>query len=457
MTAILPERARKVENRALFGSRKALTPGQIDSIREMVDGDFNGFRTYDGTLMARRPLAQKWSKITDRDSSETSETALGSTWALPNASTEYAILRNIRRAGDLALRYQITRNAADAAAVCRILNAFGSMTSADTTNNDNALHFSEWWPVLIQAAIYVQDSASYTESLDRKFQRATLSLYDALHTAYTFEHQNNWIAWGLSLEFSVAGFTGDRQMHDNAVYRFQQYFREGIKSGWEVRQPNSPALGQLKDNVPIWEVYRTDYDRSFPWSPPPASGQATSGGLAKDRSTSIGNGGRGLLYSNHALNGITMACEWARLNGTWLYDYVTPDGSSVRGLWESVSYMNRWAEGGPQPGGNDPAREDVSWFNVTGSSWDPQSSRGVRGFYWTRCYGYVNILQTLWPNEDAAYFIRSNRYNTNSASTEVDYTLLTPTESAPDPEAREIDYFGMRNTEFLYRRTGLWG
>src|SRR5690606_25108554 len=108
-------------------------------------------------------------------------------------------------------------------------------------------------------------------------------LYNLLHTAYTFQYPNNWVAWGLSLEFACAGFLGDRGMHDRAAYKWRQYLGEGIKSGWKVLQPNSPALNQLKDNVPVYEVYRTDYVSTEPWSPQP--GQTTNGGLALDRTT----------------------------------------------------------------------------------------------------------------------------------------------------------------------------
>lgn len=454
-----------VSDPAKFGTRQQLSQSQIDSILEMIAGDFTGFTSFDGTPMSRAPLAQKWAKIAGRDNT-IQPIDVPNPWVVvggyeggpeANAVSEYRVLRNFRPMADLALRYQVYRNEADAAAVCRILNAFGDINGADTESNGSKLHWTEWWPILIQAAVYVQDSTAYTPALDAKLRNTSLFLHNLLQTAYTQGSQSNWIAWGLCAEFAIAGFVNNRLMHDRAIFRFRQYLREGLRSNWEVKQPNSPALGQFKNNVPIWEVYRTDHLQSADWNPPPGSGQTTTGGLAGDLISSRGNGGRGLLYSNHALNGIIMAAEWARLDGTWLYDHVTVEGSSIKGLWEEVTYQDRWSKGGPNPGGSDPAREDVCWYNVTGSAWDPQAGRGPRAFYWTRCYAYMNILQTVWPNSNGGYFISQNRYNTNSGATEVDYSLVTPTETDPDPEVRDIDYFGMRNTEFIYRRTGLWG
>lgn len=461
MIAYTAEQALKAENKKRFGSRSQLSSSQIDSIKEMVDNNFNGFRSADGTLMARHPLSQKWEKISNRDNAMSPED-VPTTWRIiggyeggvnSNAIDRYRILRNFRPMGDLALRYQVYRDESDAAAVCRILDAFGDISDTDTNNDGSFLHFTEYWPILIQAAIYVQDSSSYTQALDNKLKNTTMMLYEVLATAYARQNENNWVSWGLSLEFAVAGFVGDRQMHDNAVFKFKQHFRESIKSGWEIQQPYSPAQNQTKDNVAIFEVYRNLHLQSEPWYPNP--GQSTTGGLTRNRVTSRGNGGRGLLYSNHALNGLTMAAEWARLNGTYLYDFFTSDGSSMKGFWESVAYMNRWSKGGPSPGGRNPQREEVLWFNVTGSPWDPQEQLGPRSFYWTRCPAYMNLLQTLWPNNDAAYYFEQNRYNTNSNSTEINYDLVSTSDTQPDPERSDIDHYGMRNTEFIYRRTGL--
>ena len=447
-------------NRALFGTRAQLSTAQINSILEMVAGDFLGFTTADGTPMHSNPLRQKWQRIMSRDNT-IQPVNVPNPWTVvggyeggeeTNAQSEYNVLRNFRPMADLALRYQVYRNEADAAAVCRILTAFGNITGADTENNGSYLHWNEWWPILIQAANYVQDSPSYTTTLHNKLKSTTMLLYNLLHVAYTRDKQDNWIAWGLSLEMAVAGFTNNRQMHDNAAFRWRQHFAEAIRNNFLVRQPNSPAINGRRNNVPINEVYRTDYDSGSPWTPPSGPNQTTTGGLNLDQQTSKGNGGRGLLYSNHALNGLIMAAEWARLDGTWLFDFTSPDGASVQSLYQAISYQNRWAKGGPTPGGSSPAKENVCWYNVTGSAWDPQAARGQRAFYWSRCYGFTNLLQPIFPSAEGGYPIENGYFNTNAGSSVVDLTLVTPTPTEPDPEVRDFDYFGLRNTELIYRR-----
>lgn len=265
---------------------------------------------------------------------------------------------------DLGLRYRLnlmgeSENKSDlSGAVVRILDAWSHIQEIDNTTGGSVLNWNEIWGVYIQAALLVRDSPEYTSDIDINFKNATKRFLDKLSCAYT--HFNNWASWGISTLIASAGLLEDRKMFNSAVYRWRDQFNKSIVSNYEVNN-GGVAQGQIKHNIPKYEIYR--------------------------QGSIQGNGSSGLNYSTHDLNGKVSAAEWARINGVWLYDHVSPDGSSLKGLYHNLA---NWTYNGRGPDGIE--NREVLWFNT---------SEPPTGFTFTARPSWSNILTQLWPDSNA--------------------------------------------------------
>lgn len=279
-----------------------------------------------------------------------------------------AFRADLKAAAGYAFRYNVFGDEDAAFQAARIISEY-SKTPSFETNAGSTLRWFEGWPIFIQTVLMIADSKAYTFRIDSAFKDVLNKALNTLEPiAYT--RNNNWATWGLASEFSYALLMNDKPRFDRAVQRWRDLFNDTVISNFLV-QNNGPANGQRKNNVAHREIYRM------------GGGQ--------------GNGAYGLLYSSFHLDGLVMAAEWARAGGEWLYNHVSPDGSSLKGFWENIAYEKRW--GTPAFSGS-PAYLSVQWYNTSNLA-DPGSAYYYSGYYTNRVGASFYVLQELWPRQDA--------------------------------------------------------
>jgi hypothetical protein len=368
MSLYTAERARTLPAPGKFGGGTFVSDERLGYLRE---------RIISGTLTGRQQT--KWEIVRSR---QPGYVPMGPVdpWYIPNnygASPEELAERaeklerfhtDSETAVDLALRYRLALDGEEdhpedfAAGVARILEAWSTLEEVELSDGSQ-LNWNEGWGPFIQAALMISDSDAYTATVESNFKAVTEMLLHELSTAYS-PYNNNWSSWGLATEIAASGFLGDRARFNGAIFRWRQQFNDSVVSGFVVDN-GGVAQGETKDNVQHLEVYR--------------------------QGNSQGDGSSGLLYCNHDLNGKVMAAEWARVNGVWLYDHEAADGSTLRGVYENVTYWDRYRGTAESP------NREVLWFNTS----EPAS-----GFYFD-LRGFFYILNALWPREDAAWAIGS--------------------------------------------------
>lgn len=330
---ITAEHIRTLPMKNKFSTTAFLTPGRLAELRTLIDA------------AALEPhAAERWASILARPTTYVPVGAINP-WVLPYGSNpDGAALivsntnRDMEAVVDFAFRWAVTGDEAAATACSTILDAWGSIT-AMSDDVDTILTWVIRTPALIQAAVIIQDAPQYTTALHDKLV-AMFTLAAKMSTAYTRE--NNWASWGVLYEFACASFLGNRARFDRAIQRFRSLMDASIVN-----------------NIPIKEIYR-------------------------EGSNDEGNGVLGLSYSNFNLNALVMACEWARFNGEWLYDYVTPDGSTIKGYWENVRYWDVHPELYPYNSSGTPSITD-------------------------RVMGFVYVLNALYPHPESEFLVDTYR------------------------------------------------
>lgn len=417
MSFLPPTSTRKFPQPWKFSSPEVFSAERIDFLRTAVA---------EGTLPSR--LKTKWGRVAALPSSYTVERK-ATVWYFPENyegtgdPTELLdeLRKDLQAACGYAFRYLVNRNENDAFQAVRIIEEY-SKTPSFETNAGSTLRWFEAWPLLIQTALMVKSSPSYTFTVDSNFKATTQLAINTLEPiAYT--RPNNWASWGLVLEFSSALLFQDRPKFDRAVSRWYSLFDSSVVSKFLV-QNGGPAQGQLKDNVAYLEIYRM------------GSGQ--------------GNGAYGLLYSSFHLDGMTIAAEWARIGGIWLYDHVAPDGSSLKGFWEEIAFQKRY--GAPTLSAD---YLSVQWYNT--SNLQPWSPYYYSGYYTNRVGGGFYILQQLWPLQ-TAYDLMNGGFQT---------VAVPPNTYPPNPAGQPSiisngygiaqDYYGMYGADLAYWGRPLYG
>lgn len=224
---------------------------------------------------------------------------------------------------DLGIRWRMYGDPADAAAVARILLPWTTIQTL-VNNGASRLVWSDKWTLFIQAAQLIDGSPAYTTSLRNAF-RSMVQKGLVLSTAPV--QTANRASWGVSHDIAAGAFLKDRALFDYGIKRWRELFEHDVKN-----------------NIPIEEITRES---------------------------------NGLHYCNFLLDAMTQAAEIARFNGEWLYDIQGSDGSTFKGLWDTVSGWTARPESYPY------------WAN----------SSTVRIRF------HVDPLHILWPNEDSAFLI----------------------------------------------------
>lgn len=416
MTILHPEDARRLSLRDKYGTLHTET--RWASLADKIAG---------GSLAPR--VQAKWAEVLSAPSSWTVQGAFDP-WEIPEnygagedvGEMMEKIRADVQMCAKYAFRYKILGDSADAARAAAIIQAYANI-STFATNGGSTLRWYESWGLLVQAAMIIRDDDAYTPALDSTF-KATLVRAMSTFERIAYTRPNNWAAWGLVMEIAVGGFTEDRDRFTKGLRQWGRLFDETVVSGFRVTN-GGPAHGQLRDNVAKEEIYR--------------------------QGSSHGNGSYGLLYTAFHLNGLTIAAEYARLNGEWLFDHVSPDGSSFRGFWEEVAFLKRHS--GPTL---DADFLKAQWFNTSNKS-TPGSSYYFSGYYTNRVEASFYILNALWPNEDAEQLLYGGFY-TRDVPMGVYPTFpngATAGTSAGYPIQQ--DYYGMWGADLLYSGRPLYG
>ena len=346
MSFLSPLELRKQAMPNLFPSQQPVfNEDRLDGLRKMIT---------ENTLDSR--TRQRWNGILSVDNTyipvgPIDPFDMPSYYDDPEASQELTdiIKEDVTRAVDLGIRWKILGNPLDALAVARILTPWTTIQTL-VRDSDSRLIWSNRWPLFIQAAQLISDSVDYTPALKTAMEDMTLRGL-ALSTA---RHQTeNRAAWGIVLEMASAGFLNDRELMDRAIYSWRELFETDIRN-----------------NIPVGEIQRDS---------------------------------NGLHYCNFWLNAMTQAAELARFNGEWLYDFKARDGSTLKGVWETVA---RWTA----------YPEEYPYWLISGT---------------TRIQAHVDPLHALWPNADSQKLI--DTYTTTQ------------------------DWFGYRNGMLAYRSRPLYG
>lgn len=396
-----------------------LHPARADSIRTM---GANG-------LFKLRPQ-QKWASILATPNSWTVQGNFNP-WDIPenygdDGDTGQERLGKLhddtRMACRYAYRYRALGDNDDAARAVAIIQAYSTVTSFET-NPGSTLSWFDAWPPLIQAALMVRESSHYTTAVHNAFRSTILTALSTLEPiAYT--RRNNWAAWGLTMEFAAAIFLNQRGRFDNALFRWRELFRRTVVNNFRVDN-GGPAQGQLKNNVTPFEIYRM------------GAGQ--------------GNGAYGLLYSAFHLDGMTIAAEWARLGGEWLFDHVNPDGSSFEGLWRRIAYEKRF--GAPNLSTD---FLNVQWYNTSNMN-APGTDYYWSGYYTNRVGGGFYIAQAMWPDQNGFETMYGGFMTLDIAPGQYPTYPSGNVATMSNGYAIAQDYYGMYGCDVAYSDRPLYG
>lgn len=374
-----PLEARTKSDPSLFGSRR-FHPERINSLRRLIDAD---------ALTPR--MQSRWNVVVARPETYSLRGPLDP-WSfdghyddIAGSNAKHDLVRDdLRACVDYALRYALYGAETDAENASMIIDAYAGIVSF-VDREDGPLAWSRYWPLLVQAAMLIDAWSPFAPVRDR-FIATTIRAYNAFEkTAYT--RDQNWAAVACCNEIAISGYLGDRTWFMRALNQWRVQFNAQIRSGIEIQ-------GQVRYNIAVHEIYR--------------------------EGASTGNGSHGLPYSSMTLNGFAMGAEWARLNGEWLFDHVSPEGSSLRGFYEQVAYWIHY-----------PTPENL-WFNT--SKDDPDSPYYNTGYGHLDRDPWVDVLNALWPNEDAQFILDRD---------------------IPARDDRHWEY--MRMGELLYRLRPLYG
>ncbi len=368
MSFMTAETARVNSDHSLFGSTPFWTKGRFSTLMEML-APLNP----DGTSNIGIPRIQvEWNRVANANPAYTilgpiQPFFIPGTYDDPDAQ---GVALNIvdsdfNNAVDLAMRWKAFNDIAAANKAVAIIVAWSTINS--WTLNGTAttpLVWSDRVPKLIQAAMMLKGFGGYTTLIENNF-KAMIQLSITNKVSTTWNYNNNVGVWGVCFDIASASLLNNRSEFDRAIVNWRRLFDENIT-----------------DNIPLGEVYRED--------------------------GSQGNGKTGLWYSNFLVYAFTMAAEWARFNGEWLYDYTSPDGSTFRGLVEQVRYWTRYPYNFP--------------YNSSGT---PSTT--------VRTLPSDEVTHALWPNEDSEWLL--NNF----------------------PNGGDRDSIGSRGSVLAYRNRPLYG
>jgi hypothetical protein len=241
---------------------------------------------------------------------------------------------------ELALCYRMTGDARYARSAARIIDAWASGVQSASTEEDSRLAWSYHFPAMIFAADLVASTDVWYASRQTAFKRFVRERSLPLNTMAS---QNNWGNWGLVLVMASSAYLDDQPLFEAGVSRWKEFIESQV----------------AEDGSLSHEVTR--------------AGGGTTPGRA------------GLWYSHFSLMPQTLAAEIARVNGTDLFDYVSPSGRTLRMAFDRLAEWSRYPERFPFYQG---APDELSK---------------------PRYVSYFEILNTHWANVDASALLAEMR------------------------------------------------
>jgi hypothetical protein len=235
----------------------------------------------------------------------------------------------------LSLYYRISGQKKYALAAIKIINAWATKIKVWSREDDSTLSFSYHFPSLIFAADLLRDEDMWPENQQSLF--ADFLRNKALPMS-TMDSKNNWGNWGLVLSTSCAVYLKDEKLFQKCVDRWKYYVDNQLSSD-----------GHLPH-----EVKR-------------------------------GDGKSGIWYSHFCLMPQTIAAEILNNNGVDLFEYVSPQGRTLRKAFERIAEWSEKPELFPY------------WKG------DPKALVGINYF------SYFEILNARWPNGSATRLLKKSR------------------------------------------------
>lgn len=245
----------------------------------------------------------------------------------------------------LALVYRMTDDEQYAKVAANLIHAWATGIQSASTKADSTLSFSYHFPAMVIGASLLRGSPHFTAERQAAFEEF---LREKALPLNTMNRSNNWGNWGLVLVLSIGAYLDDEALLEAGTQRWKEFIDEQIDD-----------KGHLHHEV------------------------TRSGGQ------------RGIWYSHFSLMPQTIAAEILRVRGVDLYDYVSPQGRSLRRAYEQLV----------------PWVVDPSTFPYWKK--DPAQLRGVT------YYSYFEILDGHWPSEQANALLDRARPATASHSTPV--------------------------------------
>ena len=238
----------------------------------------------------------------------------------------------------LALCYQMTGEARYAETAARLVEAWATGIKTLRTEDDSRLSFSYHFPALVFAESLIHGAPAWTGERQKAFE---LFLSERALAMNTMERDNNWGNWGLVLVLAIAARLGDVELLAQGSARWKEFI-----------------------------------DRQI----------AEDGHLPHEVGRNNGVGERGIWYTHFSLMPQTLAAEILLVNGVDTYDYVSPQGRTLRTAYECAA---PWAR---SPG-------SFPYFKG-------QDLGELRG---TNYVSYYEILHPRWPNADASAMLAALR------------------------------------------------
>jgi hypothetical protein len=239
--------------------------------------------------------------------------------------TKYALEGDANAAYQLALVYRITGDQRYAAAAARLIAAWAKGPRTMRSEDDSTLSFSYHFPALIFAESLIRGTPAWRAEQQQTF--ATFQKEQAL-PLNTMARQNNWGNWGLVLVLAIAASTGDAELFAQGAARWKEFLDIQI---------------------------------------------APDGHLPHEVGRNNGVGERGIWYTHFSIMPQTLAAEILRVNGVDLYDYVTPQGRTLRTAYEWILPHARDPRGFPYFRGADISEQKgidyVSYYEILNTHW----------------------------------------------------------------------------------------
>jgi hypothetical protein len=240
----------------------------------------------------------------------------------------------------LGLQYRITGDESYAVAAAAHIRAWSGV---QTFSMAGASLLS--WNVHIAAMIFGADlikaSPAFTQQDRDAF--AALLIYTRDRYPAAFANMNNWGAHGLVFESAASVWLKDKPRFDRCVAQWKRHIDEAI----------------LLDGTPFHEVMR--------------------------QGAGIGNGDSGLWYSHYTVMPLIYCAEIFRTNGVYLYDYIGPQGTTLKALYLKTL---AWA-----------AHPETFFWNTS----------GIVSEHSFVLMGHIEMMQNLWPTADGAALLAQLR------------------------------------------------